>query len=358
MNRTRQLQRAAVAGATALLAAVVCAGAAALYAQADIATEFKYGIDRHRGDGRRAVLGVSRASRSLSRQAAQPSRHRLRAAGFHLRNAGERSADRDDEEHGLDSARRAQLRDVPRRRLPGRSRRAPKIVLGMPAHQMDLQGYARFLSACAKDPRFNADTLVAAMQKHPEFGFLDGLTYKMARHQPHEGRHPRTGQANRLVRQAAAPGTGARRHVQPVQVDVCRAKRTSTPTTPWAPPICRRSGISGCGRDCGCTGTATTTPWMSATRAPRSAPARRPDSLDLAALDRIAQWILDLKPPPFPPERIDTALATAGRPIYQQHCASCHDIGQPRVGQVTDIAEIGTDPERLRSFTAGAGRPR
>ena len=27
---------------------------------------------------------------------------------------------------------------------------APKIVLGMPAHQMDLQAYARFLSACAK----------------------------------------------------------------------------------------------------------------------------------------------------------------------------------------------------------------
>ena len=53
-----------------------------------------------------------------------------------------------------------------------------KIVLGMPAHQMDLQGYARFLSACAKDPRFNADTLVAAMKKHPEFGFLDALTYK------------------------------------------------------------------------------------------------------------------------------------------------------------------------------------
>ncbi len=34
-----------------------------------------------------------------------------------------------------------------------------------------------------------------------------------------------------------------------------------------------------------------------------------------------------------------------------RNCASCHDIGQPRVGQTIDIAEIGTDPERLRSFT-------
>jgi hypothetical protein len=37
--------------------------------------------------------------------------------------------------------------------------------------------------------------------------------------------------------------------------------------------------------------------------------------------------------------------------VYRQHCASCHDVGQPRVGQTVDIAEVGTDPERLRSFT-------
>ena len=30
-----------------------------------------------------------------------------------------------------------------------------RIVLGMPANQMDLQGYANFLTACASDPRFN-----------------------------------------------------------------------------------------------------------------------------------------------------------------------------------------------------------
>src|SRR5689334_12800144 len=55
---------------------------------------------------------------------------------------------------------------------------APTIVMGMPAHQMDLQGYARFLSAVAKDPRFTADNLIAAMKKHPEFGFFDGLIYR------------------------------------------------------------------------------------------------------------------------------------------------------------------------------------
>lgn len=40
-----------------------------------------------------------------------------------------------------------------------------QIMAGMPANQMDLQGYANFLTACAKDPRFNYATLMAAIRK-------------------------------------------------------------------------------------------------------------------------------------------------------------------------------------------------
>ena len=76
-----------------------------------------------------------------------------------------------------------------------------------------------------------------------------------------------------------------------------------------------------------------------------------PDSLDLASLD--AHRAVDLGPPapPFPAGRIDRARAERGRAVYRTACASCHDLGGARVGQVTDIEEIGTDPERLRSFT-------
>ena len=99
---------------------------------------------------------------------------------------------------------------------------------------------------------------------------------------------------------------------------------------------------------------------MPSTATPTTAPAdtspaigagATPDTINLQALDRIAAWILDLKPPAFPQERLNASLVSAGRPIYQQHCANCHDVGQPNVGQVTPLAEIGTDAERLRSFT-------
>src|SRR4051812_15195778 len=57
---------------------------------------------------------------------------------------------------------------------------APRqIVLGMPAHQFDLQSYERFFFACAKDRRFTADNLLQAIrQVNPRFGWFDGLLYR------------------------------------------------------------------------------------------------------------------------------------------------------------------------------------
>jgi Cytochrome C oxidase, cbb3-type, subunit III len=52
-----------------------------------------------------------------------------------------------------------------------------------------------------------------------------------------------------------------------------------------------------------------------------------------------------------PKDRIDAAKAAQGAPTYQRECASCHDIGGGKVGQVTPITEVGTDRERLDSFT-------
>jgi hypothetical protein len=75
------------------------------------------------------------------------------------------------------------------------------------------------------------------------------------------------------------------------------------------------------------------------------------DSLDLDAMQRIEEWILDFPPPAFPANQIDRARADLGARLYARECGSCHDFGGARVGQVTPLPEIGTDPERVRSFT-------
>ncbi|HEX9235619.1 MAG TPA: cytochrome c, partial [Actinomycetota bacterium] len=56
---------------------------------------------------------------------------------------------------------------------------SPQIVLGLGANQFDLQGYLTLLRKAGQDPRFNADTLLAAIRKHdPKFSWIEGLAYR------------------------------------------------------------------------------------------------------------------------------------------------------------------------------------
>ncbi len=76
------------------------------------------------------------------------------------------------------------------------------------------------------------------------------------------------------------------------------------------------------------------------------------------SVERVAKWLEDLPPPPSPYVP-DSELAGRGAEIYQEYCAICHGyqaetgyvFAGDRIGRVTPIEEIGTDPWRLNSYT-------
>jgi hypothetical protein len=74
-----------------------------------------------------------------------------------------------------------------------------------------------------------------------------------------------------------------------------------------------------------------------------------PATLDIPEMMRIRDWIMTLEPPPFPKDKIDGDKAKRGEASWQTYCADCHAFSGKRVGQVTPVAEVGTDPERERS---------
>src|SRR5690349_5412209 len=55
----------------------------------------------------------------------------------------------------------------------------PTIVPTAPAHQMAPQLYVRFLIACASDPRFTADNIMAEISKNYSLSAGDRLAYRM-----------------------------------------------------------------------------------------------------------------------------------------------------------------------------------
>ncbi|HWP60540.1 MAG TPA: hypothetical protein VNL14_21775 [Candidatus Acidoferrales bacterium] len=80
-----------------------------------------------------------------------------------------------------------------------------------------------------------------------------------------------------------------------------------------------------------------------------------PPTADRPSLKRVADWLRKLPAPAYP-FKIDEDLARQGAPIYKKYCADCHgvdgkDFRGKYVGKVTPIEEIGTDRQRLDSYT-------
>jgi mono/diheme cytochrome c family protein len=61
-------------------------------------------------------------------------------------------------------------------------------------------------------------------------------------------------------------------------------------------------------------------------------------------LKALAGWVEGFKVPPYPLEW-DRALVEAGKPLFAQHCGSCHAPDGKQRGMLVPIAEIGTDRE-------------
>ncbi|MEO8592951.1 MAG: cytochrome c [Candidatus Solibacter sp.] len=224
-----------------------------------------------------------------------------------------------------------------------------RIIPGMPSHQFDLQSYQRFLFSCFGDSRFNSDRIMSAIrQKFPELSWFTRTFYSWIV-------IPRTQKEAAAVKASFAyfdsrPPSGPGRvdtfssYKVMFGLDMQRDTSVGTADLPslWNQRV--REGL-----------------WLHwdgnnnlVTERNKSAAigaGASEDSLDLESMKRVEDWILDLKPPPFPSERIDSKRALAGRLLFEQHCAECHALNGKRVGQTVPIDEIGTDPERLNSFT-------
>ena len=83
-----------------------------------------------------------------------------------------------------------------------------------------------------------------------------------------------------------------------------------------------------------------------------------PATVDYAGLRRVRDWIWTLPPPKYP-YSVDAALAARGATVYQQACLECHGDHRfregvksgTRLGQVVRASDIGTDRHRLDSYT-------
>jgi hypothetical protein len=240
----------------------------------------------------------------------------------------------------------------------------PKIVLGMPAHGLDLQGFFGFISACTLDPRFTPDNVIGRIQQAG--GRLGPFNRFLYRHQL----VPRTQAATLVQRnrvgillgdQAMQWGAGRVDTFNPYKALQFNWRLHELPRDELFaasdyPSLWNQKPREGMELHWDGNNNSLDERNLSASLGAGVTPV----TIDHAALARVKQWTLTLPPPEYP-FAVDPALAARGEALYHAHCASCHADVRFRstgfvapdwqVGRVVPLGEVDTDPGRWRSYT-------
>lgn len=222
------------------------------------------------------------------------------------------------------------------------------LLPGAPAGMLDLQGFQRFLYAAASDPRFTPENVVREIAKVKKLSFGERVMYKYAV-------IPMTKTGLLMQKEAYAwqhtrppQGRGRTDTFNPTKINVFHLPDDGSIGTTDLPQIWNQ-GI----RD-------SLHMWLhwdgnnnslrERNLAAAMAVGATPRSVILPSFQRVFDFARTLQPPayPFP---IDQAKAARGKTIFEASCQSCHAFDGDRVGKVTNIQEVKTDPHRLNSFT-------
>ncbi len=227
----------------------------------------------------------------------------------------------------------------------------PALVVGGPNHTLDLEAFFRFLVDCAKDPRFNADTLMAEIQLSADLDIIDRLAYRyLIIPITKKTLIAREGQFQWLYRHDFPEwGRGRDDAMNLTKYFMIRWPMddsfgpTDMPSVwnlkKYQPENGHRMNFAGDSHD----------PYSviidSALGLMGAEP--RDKRAFLGQIDWLVDYLKNLPAPayPFP---VDRALAAQGKPLFDANCAACH--ASPRTGTVIPLDEIGTDRGRIDTW--------
>jgi mono/diheme cytochrome c family protein len=231
----------------------------------------------------------------------------------------------------------------------------PTFVPTGPNHTLNLEAFFRFVVDCAKDPRFNADEILSEVARVYRLSFLDKLIYRYILIPITKKRLLEREQQFAWVYREDFPkwGRGRDDAMNLTKYFLIKAPidnsigPTDMPSVwnlkKYKPEKGMLMNLAGDSYD------AHSVIIDSALGLLGAAPHNKQDFLDQVAW--LEKYLGELPAPkyPFP---IDDKLAQAGKAVFDQNCARCH--ASERTGTRVPIAEIGTDRERLATWSKQA----
>src|ERR1051325_8460619 len=231
----------------------------------------------------------------------------------------------------------------------------PVFVATGPNHTLNLEAFFRFVMDCAKDPRFNANDIMSEIDLVYKLPLLDKLIYRFILIPITKKRLLEREKQFAWVYRPDFPqwGRGRDDAMNLTKYFMLEAPVDNTlgPTDmpsvwnlkKYKPEQGMQLNLAGDSYD------AHSVIIDSALGLLGAAPHNRQDFLDQVAW--LEKYLGELAPPgyPFP---INRELAKSGKAVFDQTCATCHASG--RTGKRVPVEEVGTDPERLKTWSKQA----
>jgi hypothetical protein len=237
----------------------------------------------------------------------------------------------------------------------------PRQISGMPSNNLDLNGFISFLLEIADDPRLAPDRVLDEMAAQGQrLGWIERRVWRHAvLPRVREGLLETRAMLEPLLAEQPPWGPGRVDTFNPyklIQFDMTvamldEAERIGTSDFPAVFLQRPRQGM-----DLHWDGNNASLQERNLSAAIGAGVTE--ESVDHRAIERVADWLLDLEPPPSP-FRPDPEGVAAGQPLYMRHCADCHGYQDgdryvfegERLGQVVPNDQLGVDPARLDSYT-------
>jgi mono/diheme cytochrome c family protein len=235
----------------------------------------------------------------------------------------------------------------------------PTIVAAGPAHQTSEQDYLHFLFACASDPRFTPDTILAEIARNYRMSLLDRMLYRTVIIPQTRKAILQLQETDKWMLDRTVWGRGRIDPFNPVKFTTLKQPVDATIGNSDMVPlwnIKRHGGYSfhwdGLNNTLqevvlsSAIGDGATTKWVDRDFAKWN----NTTPTDMSSLRRIQNFISDVQAPKYP-LAIDPKLAAEGAEVYRTECANCHAPDGKRTGTIVPLAEIGTDRHRLDMWT-------
>jgi mono/diheme cytochrome c family protein len=243
----------------------------------------------------------------------------------------------------------------------GPERAGMHVIPGMPSNNLDLYRFIRFLLDAGADERLTPDRLIPAINATgPTLGIVEDTLYRwylipLLR----EGLLLRRTRLMPLLMQQPPWGPGRVDTFNPyklVQANVPLGSLTPAELIGVAdfPSIFHQGPREGMHLHWDGNNTSLAERNLSAALGAGVTA----DSADHDAIERVANWLLELRPPASPYRPDETAVAR-GRAVFMLQCKDCHGYQDPRnyvftgsaIGQVYPNNKLGVDSHRLDSYT-------